>query len=199
MREHRSEIIVRTKSGPRWSDAKSETARVHREADPHSAPLHAGYIKQSSRCIFVARPHGLSFTLPLVGRVGRAAAGMGVVLRYVECAPRSTSTPTPLASLATLPTRGRVAPCPAAPCGALLDSCQIARAANAAPPGENGFRATLRPFFRFPQRGGERRRGAKQLDPAPLTEAQERILADARRPPALHRGFVSQRGRSRTS
>ena len=45
-----------------------------------------------------------------IAEAKRRRSGWGWVLRCVECAPRSTSTPTPLASLATLPTRGRVFP-----------------------------------------------------------------------------------------
>ncbi len=125
-----------------------------------------------------------------IAEAKRRRSGWGWVLRCVECAPRSTSTPTPLASLATLPTRGRVFPIHMSKWQAVARmerseirgrrdrptriplrsmratnkpavhfrfTCQIARAANAAPPGENGCRAPPIVLFSVSPRGWERR------------------------------------------
>ena len=72
-------------------------------------------------------------------------------------------------------------------------TCQIARAADAAPPGESGCRATLCPLFRFPKGMGAPRPASKFNTSSALSTRTRVPLAKEHGPPlGAPRGFMAQ-------
>ncbi len=131
-----------------------------------------------------------------IAEAKRRRSGWGWVLRCVERAPSITHRPPPRSLRGrpspqgggwrrARPLRGRPFRLP----------CQIARAANAAPPGESGCRATHCPLFRFPKGMGAPRPASKFNTSSALSTRTRVPLAKEHGPPlGAPRGFVSQGG-----